>query len=46
MTEAKSAAARMRRAMLDHNGTVPELESRRDGGFVRVTYRLVPPAAE
>lgn len=30
---------RMRRAMRQHNGSEPELESSRDGGYVRVTFR-------
>ena len=32
----------MRRAMLDFNGTEPEIEHDRDSGFVRVQFRLNP----
>jgi len=35
----------MRRAMLEHNGTEPEIEEDRDAGWVQVTLRLRPPAA-
>ena len=33
----------MRRAMLDHNGTEPEIEEDRDAGWVHVTLSLKPP---
>ena len=36
----------MRRAMLEFNGTEPEIVNDRIGGFVRVAFRLQPSATE